>query len=97
VTFGALGLWFAVHHFYEKWKPPVREHQPALLDTASQSLSCAPANLVVTEEAPRRARIDGCGKTKYFMWMSRGRRRPTWQEIDPNCTVELYGFKVSCY
>ena len=85
-------------YILDRWHPPVDVHRTELLETASKTVACPSDQLSVVAETPVRARVTGCERTQFFQWRKAGRNVPlAWTTIDPSCTVEVYGFTVSCY
>ena len=87
-----------VQRFMEARHPPVTEHRAELLDAAAKAASCGRDALTVLVEGPKRARVSGCGLAMTFKWKRPFRNSGTtrWIQIDPNCTMDAFGFKQPC-
>ena len=95
------GVAFAVviggRHLWDKAHPALAEHRIDLLQGASSYMECPAADMTLIPDAPRRARVEGCGKSVLFRWVT-PRRSATghWALIDPNCRTNYLGFSVPC-
>lgn len=78
--------------------PAVTEHRSELLDAAAKATLCGRDALTVVVEGPKRARISGCGRETTLKWKRPFRNSGTtrWIQIDPNCTMDVFGFKQPC-
>jgi hypothetical protein len=99
VAFLALGGIVGGRYLWDQWHPALEEHRAELLDTFAGQTRCPHDDMTVVAVSATVARVDGCGRSLTFRWVSERRRssRASWRQIDPNCFRTMLGFiKYSC-
>lgn len=96
---------FMLNRYWGGRHPAVEEHRTDLIDAACRAMRCGNAELSLIVEGPRRARVEGCGQVRTFVWkrtIVRRHPRPLtytpakWHQIDPNCRVDYFGCSLPC-